>query len=89
MPPGGEAGVLAVVCELVSGEVPDAFAGQAEQQGERTGGPDVDAEGLVGQAPLQELPAFVVAEQAGGFLARDEGTVSLRVRPRSAVHFRK
>jgi len=72
MPSRGEVGVLVPQHGLVSGQVPDAFAGQGEQQGERAGGPDVDGHGRIGQALLQELPAFVVAEQVSGLLARDE-----------------
>ena len=34
--------------------------------------PDIGGQGLVGQALLQQLPAFIVAEEVRWLLARDE-----------------
>jgi hypothetical protein len=83
-----QVGVVSFLCELVCGEVPDPLGLEGEQEDECSGCPGLDGEGLVGQAALQELAAFVV-EWVGGFLARDGGTVSRRPRRRSAVQLRK
>jgi hypothetical protein len=57
-----QVGVVSLLGELVCGEVPDPLGLQGEQEDERSGCPGLDGEGLVGQAALQELPAFVVVE---------------------------
>ncbi|MBE8516211.1 hypothetical protein ILP97_01520 [Amycolatopsis sp. H6(2020)] len=68
-----QVGVVSLLGELVCGEVPDSLGLQGEQEDERAGRAGLDGERLVGQAALQELPAFVVVEQVGGFRARDGG----------------
>jgi hypothetical protein len=54
--------VVTLLSELVCGEVPDPLGLEGEQDDQRSGCPGLDGEGLVGQAALQELPAFVVVE---------------------------
>jgi hypothetical protein len=52
--------------------VPDSLGLEGEQQDECAGCPGLDGQLLAGQAALQEMPALVVVEQIGGFLARDK-----------------
>ncbi|MER6947424.1 hypothetical protein ABT294_25660 [Nonomuraea sp. NPDC000554] len=61
------------LAELVGGEVADPLGLEGEQDDECSGCPGLDREGLVGQAALHKLPAFVVVEQVGGFLAWNGG----------------
>jgi hypothetical protein len=61
-----EVGVVALLHELVGGEVPDPLGLKGEQGDKRSGCSGLDGEGLVGQATLQELPALIVVEQVGG-----------------------
>lgn len=65
--------MLIAGCELICGEIPDAFGRQAEQQSQCTGGADIDGESDVAQASLEELPAIVVSEQLGWLLTWDGG----------------
>jgi predicted phage gp36 major capsid-like protein len=57
---------------LVGGEVSDSLGLEGEEEDERAGCTGLSGQRLVGQAALQELPAFIVVEQVGGFLAWDE-----------------
>ncbi len=52
--------------------MPDPLSLEAEQQDEGTSCPDAGGQGVIGEAPLQQLPAVVVAEQVRRLLARDE-----------------
>ncbi|WP_345574021.1 hypothetical protein [Nonomuraea rosea] len=47
---------------MIGGEVPDPLGLEGEQKNECAGCPGLDGERLVGQAALQQLPAFVVIE---------------------------
>jgi hypothetical protein len=50
---GGQVGVLVIRGDLIGGQVSDALDWQAGQQHQGAGDPDVDRQGLVGQASLE------------------------------------
>ncbi len=72
MPPGGQVRAVVPLLDLIGGEVPDPLSLKAEQQDEAARSADVGGQGVIGQAAVQQLPAFVVAEQVRWLLARDK-----------------
>src|SRR6266508_4566212 len=68
---GGQVGVVVLGYDVIGAEVPDALGLEAEQEDERACGPHVDGQGVIGQAPLQQVPAFVIAELFRRLLAWD------------------
>jgi hypothetical protein len=64
---------VALLGELVGGEVSEVLSLEGEQEDERSGCPGFDGESMVGQAAVQQVPALLVVEELCGFLAWDGG----------------
>ena len=71
MAAGVQVGVASFRCDVIGGEVADPLGVEAEQQDEGAGCPDVGRAGSRRSGMLQQLPAFVIAEQVRWLLARD------------------
>jgi hypothetical protein len=69
---GGQVGVVVLKHDVIGAQVPDPLGLEAEQEDERARNPDIHGQSLIGQAPLQQLPALVIAEQTGRLRAWDE-----------------
>jgi hypothetical protein len=70
MPVDGEAGGLAVVDHVVPGELRDTADQHPEQQNECSPDPQVQWDGLVGEAPVELLDVVAFSQKPRRFLAR-------------------
>lgn len=81
VPAGGQVGAVVALLDVIGGEVPDPLGLQAEQQDEAARRADVGGQGVISQAAVQQLPAFVVPEEVRWLLARGERNGELAGEP--------